>query len=330
MDGVNVVRLSARGTGGLNSAWFMVKSFFYLLAHAADYDIVHAHLASSHAVSAILAGRITGKKTLVKLADGKAQNEITLSRRGELGRMKLWFFRLTRPRLLVLNGEVFDWLRRSADFGGLPLVQFRNGVDTLKYAPPLYREKVNAKAALGFDNDQLLLFVGRLDPKKRVREFVELWAELFSEEPSRPKLRLLIVGGGSEEGPVRKAVAALGLSDSVTLAGRQQDLNPYYRAADIFVLPSVAEGLSNSMLEAMAGGLAIMASRVGGAREAVKEGENGLLFDPFNKAEIKNCLRRYIADRSLAVKMGERSREIAVKRYSMSRVADELLEIYKG
>jgi glycosyltransferase involved in cell wall biosynthesis len=330
MDGVRVVRLSAAGSGALNSAGFMVKSFFYLLKSSAQYDIVHVHLASSHAVAALLAGKFTGKRTLVKLADGRAQNEITLSRKNFLGRMKLAFFRFTRPRLMVLNGEVFDWLKNSPEYGGLRLIQFRNGVDTLKYTPPLYHEKIKAKAALGLGNSLIVLFVGRLDPKKRIREFVEIWAEIFSEERIKPKMHFVIVGAGPEEGPVKEAVASLGLKESVTVAGMQSDLLPYYRAADIFILPSITEGLSNSMLEAMSCGLAIMASRVGGAREAVIEGESGCLFDPFNRQEIKEHLRKYLSDGSLAVKMGERSRDIAVKRYSMSKVADELLEIYRS
>jgi glycosyltransferase involved in cell wall biosynthesis len=330
LDGVKVVRLAAVGSGVIDSFCFMVKSFFYLLKHASEYDLVHVHLASSHAVAALLAGKFTGKKTLVKLADGKAQNEITLSRKNIFGRMKLAFFRFAKPRLIVLNGEVFDWLKSTPEFGGLPLVQFRNGVDTLKYTPSLYQEKINAKAGLGFENIPVLLFVGRLDPKKRVKEFVELWAEFFSEERAKPRIHLVIVGTGPEEGAIRAAVAGLGLQGTVTLAGSQADLLPYYRAADIFLLPSIAEGLSNSMLEAMSCGVAILASRVGGAREAVIEGENGFLFDPLNRVEITDLLRRFIADGNLSVKMGERSREIAVAKYSMAKVTDELLEIYES
>ena len=327
MDGVRVVRLRTC-SGAFDAFSFMVLSFFYLLKHAPEYDLVHVHLASSHAVAALLAGKFTGKRTLVKLADGKEQNEITLSRKNIPGRMKLKFFEFAKPRLLVLNGEVFDWLKKDLQFGDLPVIQFRNGVDTRKYTPLLYHEKISAKTALGFENVPVFLFVGRLDPKKRIKEFVELWAEIFSEEMARPKIHLVIVGTGPEETPIKEAVASLGLKESVTLAGLQQDLLQYYRAADIFILPSIAEGLSNSMLEAMSSGMAIMASRVGGAREAVKEGENGFLFDPFNRVEIKECLRRHIADKSLAVKMGERSREIAVKTYSMAKVTDELLAIY--
>ena len=82
------------------------------------------------------------------------------------------------------------------------------------------------------------------------------------------------------------------------------------------------------MLEAMACGLAVTASRVGGARDAVTPGVNGCLFDPLNRAELKTCLRGFIADRSLALKMGEQARKTAVEKYSMARVADELMGIY--
>ena len=73
-----------------------------------------------------------------------------------------------------------------------------------------------------------------------------------------------------------------------------------------------------------------MAGDVGGAREAVEEGVNGFLFDPVNRHAIKVCLRKFMSDHTIPLKMGERSREIAVKKYSMARVTDELLEIYQG
>ncbi len=328
LEGVAVKRLAVFGPRAVDSALFLVKSFFWLLWNSGKYDAVHVHLASSPAVAAVLAGWLTGKKTIVKLGGGRGVDEITLSRKSALGRLKLAFFRAARPELLVMNGEVFDWLKTSKEFSGLKLRLFRNGVDTGRYTPLLYNEKINAKTALGLDNSAVFLFVGRLSPEKRVKEFLEAWAEVFSDEAAPPKARLLIVGGGPEEGPLKKAVEVLNLSGSVTLAGPKGDLLPYYRAADVFILPSISEGLSNSMLEAMACGVAVMASRVGGAKDAVVPGVSGCLFDPLNKAELKECLKRHLADHSLAVKMGEQARKTAVEKYSMARVADELMEIY--
>jgi len=328
LDGVLVHRLSCPGSGVLNSAVFMVKIFFWMLAHRAEYQAVHVHLASSPAVAAAVAGRLTGRRTVIKLGGGKGVDEISLSQRTLAGRLKLAFFRFARPELLVMNGEVLDWLKGTKEFSGLKLRQFRNGVDTGRFTPLLYNEKINAKTALGLDNSLLFLFVGRLSPEKRLKEFVEAWAELISEETAPPKIRLMLVGGGPDAAALKKAVADLGLSGTVTLAGPKDDLLPYYRAADVFILPSISEGLSNSMLEAMACGLAITASRVGGAKDAIAPGVNGCLFDPLNRAELKICLRGFIADHSLALKLGEAARKTAVEKYSMARVTDDLIGIY--
>jgi len=327
LGGVIVKRLSVFGPRAVDSALFMVKSFFWLLLHAGEYEAVHVHLASSPAVAAVLAG-LTGRKTLVKLGGGRGVDEITRSMHSFLGRLKLAFFRLARPELLVMNDDVYGWLKNSKEFSGLKLRQFRNGVDTGRYTPPLYNEKINAKTAIGLENSALFLFVGRLSPEKRLKEFLEAWAEIFSEESPAPRIRLVIVGGGPEEAALKRAVADLGLAGSVTLAGPKDDLLPYYRAADVFVLPSISEGLSNSMLEAMACGVAVMASRVGGARDAVTPGLSGCLFDPLNRVELKTCLRSFLADRTVALKMGEQARKTAVEKYSMARVTDELLAIY--
>ena len=330
LDGVEVKRFKTFGRGVLDSLFFMLRVFFYMLANHADYDAAHVHLASSAAVAAVLAGRLAGKKIVIKIGGGKGLNEINLSQKTFFGRLKLEFFSLAKPELLVLNGEVYEHLKHARELSGLKLRQFRNGVDTGRYTPLLYHEKIRAKAAIGLENDIMFLFVGRLSPEKRVREFIEVWAELFAEEPVKPKIHLVIIGKGPEEENIKAAVAKLEVAQSVTLAGPIDEPLPYYRAADVFVLPSISsEGLSNSMLEAMACGVSIMASRVGGAKDAVVEGQSGCFFDTFSRQEIKQCLRRYIADRGLSVRMGEQARLTAVSCYSMNRVAEEMLEIYK-
>ena len=326
--GMRIKRFACPGSGLLNSIFFMTRVFFWMLAHAAEYQAVHVHLASSPGVAAALAARLTGRRAVIKLGGGKGVDEISLSRKTFAGRLKLAFYRYARPELLVMNGEVLEWLKSTKEYSGFNLRLFRNGVDTGRYTPPLYNEKINAKTALGLDNSPVFLFVGRLSPEKRMKEFVEAWAELLGEETAPPKVRLVIVGGGPDAPALKKAVTDLGVAGSVTLAGPQEDLRPYYRAADVFILPSISEGLSNSMLEAMACGVAVLASRVGGARDAVLPGVSGFLFDPLNRGELKDCLRRHIADRSLAVKMGEQARRTAVEKYSMARVADDLLAIY--
>ena len=329
MGGVFVRRLKVMGKGLMDSVSFMIAGFFYLLKHSSEYDVIHVHLASSPAIAAIIAGKLTGKKVIVKLGGGKGVDEVSLSQKTFSGRLKLKFFAFAKPALLVMNDEVFSWLK-TTQLRNLKLIQFRNGVDTGGYSPLLYQEKIKAKTKLGFENKQIFLFVGRLSFEKRIKEFVEIWDELMRKENIFQKAKLIIVGSGPQEQDIREAAKAFELSDSLVLAGAQDDLLPYYHAADVFILPSFSEGLSNSMLEAMSCGLAIMASGVGGAKEAVKEGINGFLFDPFDKQKIKFYINKFLDDDKLALRMGEKSREIAVKKYSMAKVTDELLKIYEG
>ncbi|MCK5583955.1 MAG: glycosyltransferase family 4 protein [Elusimicrobiales bacterium] len=329
MDGVLVRRIKTLGTGFIDSIFFMAASFFYLLKHSSEYDIIHVHLASSPAIAAIIAGKIIAKKVIIKLGGGKGVDEISLSKKTFAGRLKLKFFRFAKPILLVMNNDVLTWLK-STELGNLKLIKFRNGVDTGKYSPLFYHEKIKAKRRLGFENKQIFLFVGRLSPEKRIKEFVEIWAELMREGNFSDKVHFVIVGNGPDAAFIKDSVKTFDLGDSLTIAGSQTELLSYYNAADIFILPSLSEGLSNSMLEAMSCGLAIMASGVGGAKEAVKEGINGFLFDPFDKQKIKFYINKFLDDDKLALRMGEKSREIAVKKYSMAKVTDELLKIYEG
>ena len=271
----------------------------------------------------------SGKKVIIKLGGGKGVDEISLSQKTFSGKLKLKFFAFTKPVLLVMNEEVLAWLK-TTPLKNLELIKFRNGVDTGKYSPLLYQEKIKAKNKLGFENKQIFLFVGRLSPEKRIKEFVEIWDELMREKNISHKVQFIIVGTGSQERSIREAAKAFGLSDSLVLAGAQDDLLPYYHAADVFILPSLSEGLSNSMLEAMSCGLAIVASGVGGAKEAVTEGINGFLFDPFDKQKIKSHISKFLDDDKLSLRMGEKSRDTVVKKYSMVKVTNELMSLYEG
>ncbi|MCG2725903.1 MAG: glycosyltransferase family 4 protein [Elusimicrobia bacterium] len=327
INGISVRRLKVMGKGWIDSFSFMIASFFYLLKHSSEYDIIHVHLASSPAIAAIIAGKLTGKKVIIKLGGGKGLNEIISSQKKALGKIKLKFFALTKPIFLLVNEDILQWLK-TTPLKTTKLIFFRNGVDTGKYSPLSYHEKIKAKNKLGFENKQILLFVGRLSPEKRIKEFVEIWDELMRKENISQKARLIIVGSGPQEKDIKRAVKIFGLSDSLILAGAQDDLLPYYHAADVFILPSLSEGLSNSMLEAMSCGLAIMASEVGGAKEVIDEGINGFLFDPFDSQKIKSCINKFLDDDGLALRMGEKSREAVVKKYSMAKVTNELLKIY--
>jgi glycosyltransferase involved in cell wall biosynthesis len=330
LDGVRVIRFPVFIGGALDSLHFMLRVFAWMLLNSCGFEVVHVHLASSPGVAAALAGRLLGRRVFIKLGRGRGLDELSLSKGSLFGRLKLYAYSLLKPKVLVLTSDACKWLSESREFPGVEPVLFRNGVDTGRYSPPQPYEKAAAKAAVGLGNETVFLTVGRLVPEKRIKEFLEVWAGALAAETARPRARLVVIGKGPEEERIKRAVAELHLHDSVLLAGPREDLLPWYRAADVFALPSLTEGLSNSMLEAMSCGVAVMAGRVDGAKDVVEDGVSGLLFDPLKPAEIAKCLKAFFDDRGLALRLGERARAVIVERYSMARVADDALKLYEG
>lgn len=328
VEGVEVERLDVFGPKTLDSFVFMAASFLRMWKTRREYDIVHVHLASSPAVSAILAGWIFRKRVVIKIGGGKGVDEVSLSEKSFWGRLKLRFFSAANPRFLIMNEDILEYLKNTL-LTNCRFSLFRNGVDTGKYAPLSYHEKLEAKSRFGFGGRTVFLFVGRLSPEKRVHEFIEAWSEIAGDAECKDKAFLHIVGTGPLEGEIRASIKALGVDDSVIMAGKRYELKDYYSSADVFVLPSLSEGMSNSMLEAMSSGLAVMASSVGGAKRAVEDGVNGFLFDPTDRRKIKSVIIRFMETDKLAADMGEKSREIAVKKFSMSRVVEDLIKMYE-
>ena len=138
----------------------------------------------------------------------------------------------------------------------------------------------------------------------------------------------MIAGAGPLEASLRETARRLGLGPKVVFLSPTPEIARAYRAADAFVLPSFSEGLSNSLLEAMASGLAVVASRVGGTAEAVKDGDSGLLFDRDDMGGLRRQLVRLMREPALVERLGRRAREEALGRFSLAAVAQRYRELY--
>ena len=171
-----------------------------------------------------------------------------------------------------------------------------------------------------------ILFLGRIEAAKGVAELLDAVALLA---PRFPALRLVLAGSGDLDA-WRRAAAGRGIGDRVELTGwldagaREAQLA---RAA-VFCLPSHAEGLPMALLEAMARGRAVVASRVGGIPEAVREGDNGLLVPPHDAPALAAALARVLDDAGLRARLGERARMTVAQHYSTEAVCGRLAAIY--
>jgi glycosyltransferase involved in cell wall biosynthesis len=193
-----------------------------------------------------------------------------------------------------------------------------NGVDTEMFQPVGRAEEPDDKVKL--------LFVGRLADQKGLSYLIRALGQL--EPAIRQKIEVELVGAGPEEPMLRSMVAELGLENVVRFAGwvPRTDIVSHYQAADVFVLPSLDEGLPNVVLEAMASGHAIIATDITGNRELVRDGVNGLLVPPADPDALANAIRRVVESASLRVAMGRKSREL-VGPYSWAHTVDRYLEL---
>lgn len=186
-----------------------------------------------------------------------------------------------------------------------------NGVDTELFSPGTKEEK----------DGRRILSCGRMRKQKGFSYLIEALADL----PDRTTLEL--VGDGPLKGKLKALVRELGLQERVAFTSwlSQEELIKRYQQADIFVLPSIEEGMPNVLLEAMACGLPVVATNVAGSRELVKHGVNGLLVPPRDKKALAMAIQEVLNDKS---RMGKESLALAA-RYSWQEAAKDYRRICK-
>ncbi len=318
IDGVPVHRLPSTGPKALAGATFTASAVAKLTQ--LHPDLVHAHEILSPASIAVLSKRINHHPVLVKILRGGGRGDIYKLKKRPL--WKSYFQNLKRDvdAFLVISQEIDAELAAL----GVPKekrVFLPNGVNTERCAPISEERKRKLRNELSLPAEATLVaYVGRLVPEKRVDHLLRLWPQIQSNDPAA---RLLIVGEGSEESRLKSMSV-----DGTQFTGPVQDAVPYLQAADLFVLPSSTEGLSNSMLEAMSCGLPVLATTVGGAPDVIKHGTSGFLIPPDDLDSLQRGLQKLIDDRTLRFTLGSNARARILADFSLDSVADRLVGLY--
>ncbi|CAA9356445.1 MAG: hypothetical protein AVDCRST_MAG93-7378 [uncultured Chloroflexia bacterium] len=141
--------------------------------------------------------------------------------------------------------------------------------------------------------------------------------------------RLVILGDGPERARLEALAGELDIVDSVEFRGMVTDVSEYVRSADVFVLPSASEGLSVSLLEAMASGIAPVCSAVGSAPELIEDGNNGLLVPPGDVPALTTALRHTIENTTWRLTAGAAAHTLVTERFDLDRVARHLADLYQ-
>ncbi len=170
------------------------------------------------------------------------------------------------------------------------------------------------------------VFVGRLAPEKNLSVLLEAWKLVRSAQSNA---RLTIVGDGPEKGVLETQIDQLGLRGSVKLAGAIANPLPIERDADLFILPSIEEGMSIALLEALALGMPVVVSDIPGNRSIVEPNQQGLLTDPRNPQSLSEAILAIFENPSLAQSLGKEARERVIESYSIDAVATSHLHFFE-
>ncbi len=226
------------------------------------------------------------------------------------------FFSCFVKQYVALSNEGGQYLQNHINIKKEKINHICNGVDVGKFQPNKNE----------FDRDILeVLTVGRL---ATVKNQILLLKGLAIVLKQNKNINVKIVGEGACRQELEEYIFTHQLQDNCQLLGERSDIPSLMQKAGVFVLPSLAEGISNTILEAMATGLPVVATKVGGNPELVFQGENGKLFNSNSPKELAQILLEYISNRNLLKTQGLSSREMAVNQFSINTMTEKYQELY--
>ncbi|WP_339644746.1 TIGR03088 family PEP-CTERM/XrtA system glycosyltransferase [uncultured Porticoccus sp.] len=234
-------------------------------------------------------------------------------------------------RYIAVSRDLLQWLKHTVAIPEKKLRQIYNGVDAGKFSPRQDDTQLGDLAPPGLlpENAVVVGTVGRLAEVKNQQLLIEAVGYLFTKRPIlRGTLRLVLVGDGPLKLQLVDRVKQLGLSDVVWFSGDRNDVPVLMQLMDIFILPSLAEGISNTLLEAMASGLPVIATSVGGNVELIEEGVNGRLVPVNNVVAMADALAELVDDPTLRQSMGEKGLALVRTTFNWEKTVADYLAVY--
>ena len=239
---------------------------------------------------------------------------------------------LYRPwvsRYVALSRDLEQYLIRGVGVNPRRIAQIYNGVDTSRFSPVAERATI---PGCPFTQSGLRLVgtVGRLQAVKDQVTLAQSFVRAARDSAIGATLRLVIVGEGPLRAEIERVLAEAGLSDRAWLPGDRSDIPEILRGLDCFVLPSLAEGVSNTLLEAMATGIPVIATRVGGNPELIADGVTGTLVPPADVAALAAAMIGILSDRTRAHELARAASDATLHLFSLDRMVQSYLALYDG
>jgi glycosyltransferase involved in cell wall biosynthesis len=276
------------------------------------YDVVHFHTARAHAMA--------------PFARGLARALIA-TRRMDYRPNRL-FAPFLYSRAVDGVAAISDAVATALTSAGVPrerITVIPSGVDCDYFRPPSNEERIAARQALGLAAETIAVgTIGALEERKGHRHLLEAIA------PAMGAVLCFIAGEGSLRSELERRAEVLGISTLTRFLGRIETSRDLLWALDIFVFPSLWEGLGVAALEAAASGVATVASNAGGIAEVVRDGETGVLVAPADARALRDAIARLVSCASERKALGEAARKRAVAQFAMGTMAQRTMALYRA
>jgi sugar transferase (PEP-CTERM/EpsH1 system associated) len=228
-------------------------------------------------------------------------------------------------RYVPVSRDLERWLRGVVGIPQAKIELIDNGVDTERFRPGSFDEPWSAPGSF------VIGTVGRLQDVKDQATLIEAFALLRAMLPEqRPRLRLVLVGDGPLRARLEQKIVEAGLQDCAWLAGPRSDVAPPMRSFSLFALSSIAEGTPVTMLEAMASGLPVVSTAVGGIPDLVLDGATGALVPPGDPQRLADALAAYVLDEERTRRHGAAGRARIEQQYSVAAMLAHYMDLYDG
>jgi len=318
-------RVQASGTPlyflgkGAGASWRVLQQLDALFRQYRP-TVVHTHIIGLNYAYPLMFRYHTPAR--VHTVHSLAQHEVGV-RIGAWVRILAFRYRIGHVVPVAVAEDVRTTIRQLYGYLDAPLIP--NGIPTDEYAPDPNRRR-RWRQRHGLEPEAIVLtHVGRFAPPKNHALLIEAFAQVRAHTP----LYLLLVGGGELEDAVRQQVAGLGLQERVRFLGVRADVPAILNASDLFVLSSRWEGNPLSVMEAMAAGLPVVSTAVGGVPELVREGETGLLVPSGDAAALARALQALVDDPARREAMGKAARQHAITHFDIRHTVRQYEALYE-
>ena len=330
IDGVDVFRvLLKKSVNNYCGAIWKFMAFF--LSQREHFQIVHLHGFSLKSALLVLLVKIFHKKVIIKMTSIGHDDPISMRQRGFL--LNYCF---SKADAYVGVTSHFNKLYAKSQLPLNRYIGIPNGVDIDRFRPAVAGEREILRDQLGLPTKiKLILFVGHFSREKCPDILLEAWKYFVAE--TFLDTGVIFVGATKtnhyEVDPRLvediQELAAPYINERIFFIERAHEIEKYYQTADIFVLPSLREGLPNALLEAMACCLPVIVSRLEGVMDwVVTDDMNGLIVEPENLDDLGKAISQVLKDDNLAESLGLEARETTIDRFSINKVAEDYFQLY--